>query len=351
MTNRKNIIQKIMFVLLVFFMFSTISVADGKKIEGDLSIMVLGSGGPVATAAGRASAGYLIFAGGEPRILMDVGGGTFQRLAKSGVNIHALDRVLLSHLHIDHTGDLSSMIKTIYFHNNMARSSNPNIPGRTAPVHIYGPDSSSFPDAPGGKFPGTDVLQYPSTMDYAHQHYSILGGGVERYLHAFAPAISQHASKFSYVPHNLSSDWQNANIEEVFEKDGLKVTSIAVNHGPVPAVAFRIDYKGHSIVYSGDTSSKTNNVAALAEGVDLLIYDTAITETLPGNPVFHALHTKPKRIGEIAAQAKVKTVLLSHITPVTESRLKEVKADVRNAGFRGKIKIAKDLKVYNLGDD
>ena len=87
------------------------------KVEGHLSVMVLGSGGPVATAKGRASAGYLIFTDGKPRILMDAGGGTYQRLAKSGVNVKDLDLVLLSHLHIDHTADLSSIIKTIYFHN------------------------------------------------------------------------------------------------------------------------------------------------------------------------------------------------------------------------------------------
>ena len=55
-------------------------------------------------------------------------------------------------------------------------------------------------------------------------------------------------------------------------------------------------------------------------------------------------------MGEVAAAANVKKLILSHITPVTESRLKEVKELVR-ANYKGKIKAAKDLKVYNLGDD
>jgi len=321
------------------------------KVEGSLSVMVLGSGGPVATAAGRASAGYLIFLDGKPRILMDVGGGTYQRLAESGVNIRDLDTILLSHLHIDHTGDLSSVIKTIYFHNNLARGMNPAIPGRTASINIYGPDSTSFPNGPGGKFPETDVLQYPATTDYIDDHYSVAKGGVERYLNAFAPAISQGASQFSYTANDLSSNWMMAgNIETVLDEGDLKITAIAVNHGPVPAVGFRIDYKGHSVAYSGDTSSKTNNMVTLSEGADLLIYDTAITETLPTNPVFHLLHTEPRRLGEVAAAAKVKKLVLSHITPVTETRIKEVKAVVRE-NYLGAIKVAKDLKVYNLADD
>lgn len=91
-------------------------------------------------------------------------------------------------------------------------------------------------------------------------------------------------------------------------------------------------------------------MVALSQDVDLLIYDTAITETLPANPLFHVLHTEPRRLGEVAAAANVKKLVLSHITPVTETRIKEVKKVIRE-NYSGKIKVAKDLKVYNLGDD
>ena len=341
---------------LISFLIATVSFADDddnelavNKVEGPLSVMVLGSGGPMAMPNGRASAGYLIFVDGKPRILMDVGGGTYQRIAESGVNIRDLDTILLSHLHIDHTGDLSAAIKTIYFHNNLARAMNPALPGRTAAINIFGPTSTSFPNGPGGKFPN-GVLQYPSTEDYVHNHYSVAKGGVERYLNAFAPAISGGASKFAYTAKDLSSNWMSEKIETVLHQGALKITAIAVNHGPVPAVGFRIDYKGHSIAYTGDISSKTGNMVALARNADLLIYDTAITEALPTNPLFHVLHTEPRRLGEVAAAANVKKLVLSHLTPVTEPRIEAVKNVIRE-NYVGEIKVAKDLKVYNLGDD
>jgi ribonuclease BN (tRNA processing enzyme) len=309
------------------------------KVEGPLSVMVLGSGGPIATAAGRASAGYLIFVEGKPRILMDVGGGTYQRIAQSGVNLHALDIILLSHLHLDHTGDLSSVIKTVYFHNNLAGT------GRTNPVRIYGPRKNNMP------FPKTSIAQYPSTSEYAHQHYD-LPNGSERYLNLFATAISGGASKFSYEVHDLNSIVPGATMEEVLHTpDGVLIESIAVNHGPVPAVAFKVSYKGHSIVYSGDTSSMSPNMVTIADGADLLIYDTAIMDDLPPNPVFHMLHTSPTRMGQVARDAGVKKLILSHITPVTEPRIKLVKKIVREQGFHGAIKDTNDLYVYNLGDD
>jgi len=119
----------------------------------------------------------------------------------------------------------------------------------------------------------------------------------------------------------------------------------------VPALAFRVEYNGYSIAYSGDTGSKGPNMVTIAQDADLLIYDTAITDTLPGNPLFHVLHTSPTRIGEVAAAANVKKLVLSHITPVTGPRLGAVKRTIRDQGYFGKIKSAKDLKVYNLGDD
>ena len=302
------------------------------KVKGDLSVMVLGSGGPVATAAGRASAGYLIFTDGNPnpRILMDVGGGTFKSLAESGVNVKNLDLVLLSHLHIDHTGDLSSVIKTVYFHTVGAGET------RTIDdvIHIWGPDSK--------------VGGFSTTIDYVDAHYAG-PKGTERYLNGFTGLIG--AGTFSYEGHNLISDWENNTaVQEVYEAaDGLKVTAIAVKHGPVPAVAYRIDYKGHSIVYSGDTNSESHNMVTLATDADLLIYDTAIMDTHP-NPVMLQLHTTPSRMGAVAAEAMAKRLVLSHITPNTENNLREVKSLVRAQGFMGKIQEASDLQVFNLGD-
>lgn len=333
--------------LLLFCLLMTHAWADDKKhkqlavdkVKGPLSIMVLGSGGPVATPSGRASASYMVLTHGQPRILMDIGGGAFQRLAASGLNIKDLDIVLLSHLHIDHTGDLSAAIKTIYFHNNLAGTA------RTTPIHIYGPKANGIP------FPNNPTPQYPDTTDYAHNHYDIVEG-TERYLNVFAGAISNGNSKFSYMAHDLESMVDGAEIEEVLNTDdGLLVEAIAVDHGPVPAVAFRISYKGYSIVYSGDTGSKNDNMITISQNADLLVYDTAITDTLPPNPVFHVLHTSPSRIGQVASAAEANKLLLSHITPITEPRLKEVKQAIRAQGYHGYIKAAKDLQVINLGDN
>src|SRR5271165_1699939 len=69
-----------------------------------LEVVVLGSGGP--RTFGRAGSSYIVLVGGKPRILVDAGPGAFLRIGELGLDLDDADTVLLTHLHIDHSGDL-----------------------------------------------------------------------------------------------------------------------------------------------------------------------------------------------------------------------------------------------------
>src|ERR1700741_4234203 len=71
-----------------------------------LEVVVLGSGGP--RAFGRGGSSFIVTIEGTPRILLDAGPGGFLRIGELDLDLEKVDTVLLSHLHIDHSGDLAA---------------------------------------------------------------------------------------------------------------------------------------------------------------------------------------------------------------------------------------------------
>src|SRR5207237_2757275 len=92
----------------------------------------------------------------------------------------------------------------------------------------------------------------------------------------------------------------------IFDKEGLKVTAFLVDHGPVtPAFGYRIDYRGHSVLLSGDTRM-SENLVRHATGVDVLVHEVtdavaqrATSKNLPRTEAIIAHHTTPDQAGQI----------------------------------------------------
>ncbi|MBE7188622.1 MBL fold metallo-hydrolase [Jatrophihabitans endophyticus] len=119
----------------------------------------------------------------------------------------------------------------------------------------------------------------------------------------------------------------------------LTITSVAVPHGMMPAVAYRIDSTAGSIVISGDSSGYHPPLVELARGADLLVHDMA----LPERPTEHGhLHAKPSDVGRTAADAGATRLLLSHVMPELEPERDEAERIVREH-FDGRVEWAHDL--------
>lgn len=116
-----------------------------------------------------------------------------------------------------------------------------------------------------------------------------------------------------------------------YDRDGLRVTAFLVDHPPaVPAVGYRFDYAGRSVVLSGDTRRSANLIAA-ARGADLLVHEVmadAVIELLApaleraGNLRTATIlrdaldnHTFPHDLFALAREAEVAALALYHLVP------------------------------------
>lgn len=298
--------MKFLIALLICCVISTDTVSQGLRDCQNIGIgvQVLGSGGPEYNGL-RASSSYLLWLGGRARVLIDAGAGSMLHYGQSGAQFEDLEAILLTHLHVDHTADLPALLKAAYFTE------------RTRDLPVYGPSGNSL---------------MPNTTAFASSLFSSHGGAY-RYLAGYL----NDEEAFRLIPHTLNV--QNKSVQHVLKKDGLSISAIAVHHGPVPALAYRIDMANQSVTFSGDMNGEYHTLPTLAAHTDLLVAHHAIPENTTG--AARQLHMPPSVIGEIAMTAMVNKLVLSHRMLRTIGHEAETMREIRKH-FQGEILFAED---------
>lgn len=145
----------------------------------------------------------------------------------------------------------------------------------------------------------------------------------------------------------------------------MKVTAFRVNHDPVkPAVGYRFDYKGRSVVFSGDTAASPSLNAA-ARGADLMVHEAlqpamvrVMTTRLEAKGIpknaqitrdIIGYHSSPEVAAQAARAAGVQQLVLSHIVPPIPGRF-FYPAFLGGAAnhFSGPIVVGEDGMVFSL---
>src|SRR5580658_8685816 len=222
------------FVLCCAFLPSAAAQSCGSK---GIALQVLGSGGPELQDK-RASSSYLIWEDGQARVLVDAGGGSALRFGESGAQISQLDVILFSHFHVDHSGDFAALIKSSWFED------------RKRPLPIYGP-------------PGNDFM--PSTTEFVSDLFGDKHGAY-RYLSELL--VPGEEGSYKMQPHNVIA---SSTPVAVFHSGDVAASAVRVFHGPVPALAWRVEIGGKVIVFSGDTNGEGESLVRLAMNADLFV--------------------------------------------------------------------------------
>jgi len=273
-----------------------------------LGLQVLGSGGPELDDH-RASSGYLVWRHGKAQVLIDLGPGSLLRYDQGGARFEDLRVILLTHLHVDHSADLPGLLKGAYFTE------------RAGELPLFGPTGNE---------------RFPATREFVKELFGT-GNSAYRYL---GDTLTGEEN-FHLVAHDVSAEGDQP--ATVLDDRRFRLSAVPVHHGPVPALAWRVDIAGHSVVVSGDMNGDRHTLETLAAGADLLVAHHAVPEDASG--VARQLHMPPSVIGRIAATAKVKRLVLSHRMQRTLGREAESQQIIRRH-YKGPVDFAEDGTCY-----
>lgn len=307
----------------------TLTRADESLLgDGQLHVFLCGTAAalPDEKRAGPCTA---IIANNE-FLLIDAGPASWRNVDLLNLPIAKLSGILVTHFHSDHIGEIGEAVTQSW------------IAGRRQPLGIHGPP---------GIEPIVDGFRRVYAQDVTYR--------VAHHDEAFMPEAAGHATAHSFLMP------QGDAAVPVFERNGLRVSAFEVQHAPIyPAVGYRIEYGGRVVVVSGDTT-KASSTIQNAMGADLLVHEALATHLTnrasqrareTGFARFAKLvadvgnyHTTPVQAAEIAAEAEVGKLVLTHIFPPLPNAIaRRMFLKDTAAAFKGEIVLGADGMRFDL---
>ena len=273
-------------------------------------VILLGTGGGPRPRTTNSAAAQVIVSHGRAYVV-DCGDGVARQLVFAGVTLASLRHVFITHHHSDHNADYGNLIWLAW------------AAGLRTRVDAWGP-------------PPLEKM-------------------TKLFLEMNAVDISTRSADTGRVPlgplihvHELTDGGV------ILQEENMSVTAALVKHPPAPAFGYRFDGRDRSIVISGDTAP-SDNLIALAQGADVLIheayYPPAVDRLVSKVPnatnlkqFISSHHTTAEDAGLVASAAKVKLLVLSHLTPADDPEVtEEMWIDAARKHFQGSIVVGKDL--------
>lgn len=290
-------------------------VSTQAKADSDFKVTLLGTGTPIPDPD-RFGPSTLVEAGSK-KLLFDAGRGVPIRVRQLGFRESKIDVVFLTHYHSDHTAGIPDIWLTGWLGNF-----------RQEPFRLIGPVGAK-------SLMANLESAYALDIKIRLEDEKLSPGGIATVVEEFEKD------------------------GVVYDKDGVKVIAFTVDHGAAikPAVGYRIEYKGHAVVISGDTRYD-QNVIKYGTGVDLLIHEVCIVRPeLLSNPYIKRVvdhHTTPREAGQVFSLAKPKLAVYSHLVFLASDKVPRATVDDIVAGTRetydGPLQVGVDLMSFEIGD-
>ena len=268
-----------------------------------LSLTLLGTSAAVPSVDRNVSA-LAVQREGET-LLFDCGEGTQRQMMRYGVSF-AFREIFFTHYHADHLLGVTGLLRTL------------GLQDRTAPVTLYGPRGAArilgAAVALGIERNRFDVaiVELAAGQTLGRDDYDIVAFPTDHRADTIGYAIVEHARLGRFDPERARALgvpegplWGRIHKGETVElQDGTRVEPQQLVGAP---------RKGRKLVYTGDTRPCASVVAAAA-AADLLVHEATFGEDERERAI-ETGHSTAAQAAEVARQAGVRRLVLTHISP------------------------------------
>ena len=283
----------------------------------EMRVVALGTGMPSARPK-QASACWLVELGNGDKFIFDVGAECYSRIAAQKIPLDHLDKVFISHLHLDHVGDMGAF---------WLGGATMN---RTTPLRVWGPSGSEE------KY-GTKNYMAKLQEMYAWD-VDTRGGVIDK------RGLTLEVNEFDYRGLN----------RVVYEANGVVIRAFPAAHGE-GSVCYVLDWNGLKFAYSGDNVPHQYWVD-YTQNADISIHESFLPSILliekqhftPAEALTVGTlgHTPPEQFGKVMTMTKPRMAVAYHVyndrdtAPVIRERIRKF--------YSGPLAIALDYMVFNI---
>jgi len=293
--------------------------------DDEMRITIMGSGTPAPIRAAQATSCVLVQLGNGDSFIFDIGSGTVGNLFSMGVHPSELDKVFLTHFHLDHVGGIFPLFDAMGW-------------ARNTPLRVWGP-SGHTPEL--------------GTAAFIENVY----GASEWHRQSKQDLLPIEGASFDTKEIDISLFSLDNPQQLVYDNDGVKIFAFPVLHTIDGAVGYRLEWKGLSMAYVSDSEVSTFE-AEQSKGVDVLIH-----EVMPSAEVFAkgnnmtledaksviGVHTTPSKLGYFLGLTKPNLGVGSHFKLGDETN-DALFLDLRKT-YKGPFLLAQDLSTINITPD